>query len=44
MLKTKKAGFVSSWVNLSNTIIGTGMLGVPFAFSVAGFAFGIISF
>lgn len=37
-----KAGILGSTVNLVNTIIGAGLLSVPFAFSMSGVALGII--
>ena len=32
----QKATVASSWANLTNTILGAGMLGIPFAFAQAG--------
>lgn len=37
----KKATVASSWANLTNTILGAGMLGIPFAFAQAGTALGV---
>jgi hypothetical protein len=39
--KERTATLGSSIINLTNTIIGAGMLGLPYAVSVCGLAFGL---
>jgi len=40
--KTRTATLASSFINLTNTIIGSGMLGLPYAVARCGLAFGIV--
>ena len=40
--KVRTATTGSSLINLTNTIIGAGMLGLPYAVSVCGLVFGLI--
>lgn len=39
---TEDATLVSSYINLTNTIIGSGVLGLPFAFAASGWVLGFI--
>jgi Transmembrane amino acid transporter protein len=42
ILPARSATMASSWINLSNTILGAGMLGIPFAVDKAGLGLGLI--
>ena len=38
----KKATMTSSWVNMTNTVLGTGLLAIPRTLAMAGWVAGII--